>query len=349
MKFTNELVSIIMPTYNTSFEYLKKSIKSVLNQTYGNIELIIIYDDGDKTCLDELHNYVYKDKRVRVFDNEENKGLIYSLNLGLSVARGVYIFRMDADDICHVDRIRMTLKYMEKHKEVDIIGGQYKSIVGGKIRLRKTHLPLSDNEIKRRLFWAPAMCHPTMCFRRESIDKYHIYYEYGEKTEDYNLIVNCAYKGCIFANMNEVLLYYRIHNAQSTNQDSTLLSQSNDSIRKKLFKRNGIILRKDEFELYNRYAEGKMEKKDEFQIVDKILNKMCNNMNGNLVTISEFKLEMADKYFHECLRASLKGMKGMHEIYSQSEISKYGMKKFVKQIILFIIELLPKLIKKYLW
>ena len=98
----NKKVSIIMSTYNTPEEFLKKSIDSILNQTYSNIEFIIVCD-GNREEYEKIKKI--NDNRIKVLLNDNNRGLPYSLNFAIENSTGDYIARMDSDDIAINDRI----------------------------------------------------------------------------------------------------------------------------------------------------------------------------------------------------------------------------------------------------
>ncbi len=96
-----------MPVYNAE-KYLRESIESILNQTYKNFEFIIINDGSTDYSLKIINEYYKKDCRIKII-SRENKGLVYSLNEGISIAKGEYIARMDGDDVCNLDRLENKL------------------------------------------------------------------------------------------------------------------------------------------------------------------------------------------------------------------------------------------------
>ena len=106
------LVSVIMSTYNSE-DTLEESINSILDQTYLDIEILIM-DDGSKdnsnVILDRLNT---QNKSIKIFRNETNIGLTRSLNILISKSRGQYIARHDADDISYPERIGMQMKEIE--------------------------------------------------------------------------------------------------------------------------------------------------------------------------------------------------------------------------------------------
>lgn len=113
MKYMNELVSIIMPSYNTS-EYVEESIKSVLNQTYTNWELIIV-DDCSTDNSEEIIKQFTHDVRIRFFKNEKNSGAAISRNLALREAKGKWIAFLDSDDLWEPEKLEKQIGFMREN------------------------------------------------------------------------------------------------------------------------------------------------------------------------------------------------------------------------------------------
>ncbi|WP_439425541.1 glycosyltransferase family 2 protein [Oenococcus alcoholitolerans] len=107
----NSFVSVIMPVYN-GLDFLEQSIKSILNQKYSNLELIIIDDGSDKETKKYLNNLPKLDNRIRVF-HEKNSGQSVARNLGLSRANGEYIYFMDSDDIADPELVGKCVNYLD--------------------------------------------------------------------------------------------------------------------------------------------------------------------------------------------------------------------------------------------
>ncbi len=106
-----KLISIIMP-YFQKRNYVKKSIKSVLNQTYKKFELIVVYDDESKQDLKFLKKITYTDPRIRLLINKKNVGAGISRNYGINKSKGEYIAFIDADDIWHKSKLKKQLNFM---------------------------------------------------------------------------------------------------------------------------------------------------------------------------------------------------------------------------------------------
>ena len=114
-------VSIIMATFNCQ-NTLKKCVDSILNQTYTDWEFIICDDCSTDQTPDILADYARKDSRIIIICNEVNSRLAASLNNCLSVARGEYIARMDADDVCVPHRLGTQVEFLETHKKFACVG-----------------------------------------------------------------------------------------------------------------------------------------------------------------------------------------------------------------------------------
>ena len=113
------LVSIIMPVYNLE-KYIASSIQSILKQTYSNIELIIVDDCSTDNSYEIARTF--KDERIRLFRNSENRGVVYSRNFAISKAKGVYIALNEGDDISHPRRIEYQVSYMEQYRDIGVLG-----------------------------------------------------------------------------------------------------------------------------------------------------------------------------------------------------------------------------------
>ena len=108
------LVSIIIPYYKKK-DYILGSIKSVLNQTYQNFEIIIIYDDQDKTELSLIYEIQKLDNRIKVFVNDNNLGAGFSRNKGIRFSEGKYIAFLDADDFWKEEKLEKQINFMTKN------------------------------------------------------------------------------------------------------------------------------------------------------------------------------------------------------------------------------------------
>jgi len=209
MKKNDILISVVMGVYNGE-TYLKSAIQSVLDQSYENFEFIIVDDastDNTAAILAE-----FQDKRIKVLKNDTNKRLAYSLNRAISAARGKYILRMDADDLCMPERFEKQVSYMEKHPEIGISFGNIACFSDGKV-LNILDTNEGDPEyIRANMIFFSTVCHPSVIMRREIFDMA----QYNEKytvSEDLELWLKVLNKYSIKKTKDNTLLY-RVHQKQ---------------------------------------------------------------------------------------------------------------------------------------
>ncbi len=108
-----KLVSVIIPYFKKK-KYIKRSIESVISQSYKNIEVILIYDDNEKNELNFIKKLVKKDKRINLIINNKNLGAGESRNLGMKKAKGKYIAFIDSDDLWHREKLKLQINFMNK-------------------------------------------------------------------------------------------------------------------------------------------------------------------------------------------------------------------------------------------
>jgi glycosyltransferase involved in cell wall biosynthesis len=195
----------VLPVYNAG-NFLQEAVKSILDQTYTDFELIIINDcstDNSAAILDR-----FNDPRIRLFSNDTNLKVVKTLNKGISLARGKYIARMDADDISHPKRFEKQVAFLEQHSEIDLCGTWVQTFGSESNVMRAA---TEHEHIKVRLFFVNPMFHPAVMFKKDSFEKFGLTYdEHYTNAEDYGLWVK-AIDALKFANLPEVLLKYRIH------------------------------------------------------------------------------------------------------------------------------------------
>ena len=211
----NDLVSVIMSTYNESECQLSASIESILNQSYRNIEFVIVNDNPQNETLHQvLDKYSRQDGRIVVVENPENMGLVNSLNKAISVAKGEYLARMDADDIAKPDRIQKQMEFL-KNIGLDFIGG-YICLIDedGNSMNRTMKFPVKHNQIRRGMYWGSCIPHPTWLIRREVYESLGGYRQIPY-AEDYDFILRVLKTKFRTGNVPNVLLEYRIRSSGS--------------------------------------------------------------------------------------------------------------------------------------
>ena len=219
------LISVVLPVFNAQV-YVEEALRSILRQTFADFELIIINDGSTDGTLAALKSAVSNDSRV-VLISRENRGLVASLNEGISVARGLWIARMDADDIAEPTRFERQLDWLGKTK-ADICGAWVILFDSSNSRLLRH--PSSDAAIRAELLFGAPFAHPTVMMKA-SLAKQLPYDSAWEKCEDYDLWERAAQAGWQMTNIPEVLLSYRQHQSQISNVSAIYQQQLSQKIR----------------------------------------------------------------------------------------------------------------------
>lgn len=201
----NPLVSIVLPVYNRP--NVVNTIKSVLEQSFTNFELLIIDNASTDNTVDEINKI--KDKRIKLFINEVNRGQTYSINRGLSLSQGKYIARIDSDDLMRKDRLERQVEYLEKHPECVVCGSSVQIIddYDNKVSIRE-YCTRNENIKFFSTFGCP-FAHPAVMLRRETLVNNELTYNQKFKmAEDYDMWVRILQYG-EGANISEPLTSYR--------------------------------------------------------------------------------------------------------------------------------------------
>lgn len=215
-------ISIVMPVYNSE-KFLRESIESILNQTYKDFEFIIINDGSTDNSLKIINKYSEIDNRI-IMISRENKGLVYSLNEGMHVAKYDYIARMDADDIAMPQRLQKQIDFLEKNEEIDILGTMV-SVIGDiseeeKVKNEKRlNIIFEDENVRKKIinYWY-CLAHSSIMLKKSVIKKLNGYMNC--KSEDLNLWLRALKSGFKIYKINERLIQYRIHNESKSSIDN---------------------------------------------------------------------------------------------------------------------------------
>lgn len=231
----NLALSVVMPTYNSE-KYLEKSIDSILNQTFKDFEFIIIDDGSTDKTLKTIKKY--KDPRIILIQNKINKGIVYSLNKGIKLAKGKYIARMDADDISVKTRFSKQINFLENNPNISILGSWIKNFGNG----NNTWKTLKEHEeIRSRMLFESSIAHPSVIFRKDDLLKNNFKYDKSfVHAEDFALWVKASEKVKV-SNYQQILLKYRIHQEQTPKKHK--LSQENSSWKIRKYQLNKLKIK----------------------------------------------------------------------------------------------------------
>lgn len=212
------LISVVIPVYNAE-NFITEALNSVCNQTYRNLEIIVIDDGSTDSSKLQIQRVAEFDERVKLI-SRENKGLINSLNEGITKSNGSYIARMDADDICLPNRFIQQISHFKKHPNISVLFTSIEYInEKNEVGRRKVSSKNRLIEPVEFLFGCP-VCHPSAMFNMNLLSKSDITYDSNfNKAEDFELWTRLSSKYSIGI-LNEVLFQYRIHSGSITSQNS---------------------------------------------------------------------------------------------------------------------------------
>lgn len=215
----NPLVSVLMPAFNAE-KYIALAIKSILEQTLSDFELII-FNDGSTDSTAEVIADVC-DNRIVLIESKCNVGLVEARNILVSRARGRYIAFLDADDIAMPGRLMAQVAFLDG-QQVDICGSNYLSFYEATGKIKTSNQRHSDADIRALLTIFSPLCNPSVMGKSEVFRRFP--YQLGiDYAEDYSLWVKMALAGYRFANLKEALITYRVHPKQTSQKQNKELS-----------------------------------------------------------------------------------------------------------------------------
>ena len=240
----NPKVSVIMPVFN-SMKYLHQAIRSILDQSFKDFELIIINDNSTDESLDVIRSF--SDQRIILINNEKRGTITESRNQGIAMSRGEFIAPLDSDDIAHKDRLKLEIEFLESHPDVGLVGSHVILInKDGEPTGVKWKEKIPDEKIPIRLIFSNCFSQSSLLIRKRAIPEGG----YIEGTsEDYALWVRMMknWKAHI---MPKALLSYRTHGENTSTTKSALLHQAVNEILRSQLERIGIEASDEELKLH---------------------------------------------------------------------------------------------------
>lgn len=195
--------------------HIAAALDSLFAQTDSDFEIIAVDDASTDQTPAILKQRSGSDKRLRVLSTAQcaEQGIVAALNWGIAAAQGRYIARMDADDVCRPERLRLQAEYLDAHAEVGLVAsrveftGDRQAQRGLALFVDWTNELLTPAAIARSRFVETPIIHPSAMFRRELI-QLHGGYRSGEYPEDYELWLRWLDAGVPFAKLPQFLLQW---------------------------------------------------------------------------------------------------------------------------------------------
>ncbi|WP_182102087.1 glycosyltransferase [Niallia taxi] len=207
-----ELVSVIMTAYNEKEDWLRLSVESILEQSYKDIELIIVVDNPkNKTLVEVIREIQGNHDNLKVIINKTNIGLAMSLNEAFKYANGKYIARMDADDISKLDRIEKQVELLKNKPEIALLSStSIKINEEGDLLKEQSSIGTRDfNQIKNSIKYTNFMVHPSWLMRRELFENLNGYRDF-ECSQDYDFLLRAISNNYQMLLIDDKLINYRV-------------------------------------------------------------------------------------------------------------------------------------------
>lgn len=213
------LVSVLMSIYKESVSVVSKAINSIREQTYRNLEIVVMLDYPDHEDMKVyLQRLAGEEMRLRYYINERNLGLLESLNRGINLCCGDFICRMDEDDFSEPDRIEKQMNYMVVN-HLDLVGSytrlmNMKGELTGEIR----RFPTKNKYLYQYLKYDNAVPHPTWLVKKEVYERLKGYRDIP-CADDYDFLIRASLFNCKMGVVPEPLLQYRINQKGMTQRN----------------------------------------------------------------------------------------------------------------------------------
>lgn len=321
------IVSIVLPVYNAE-KFVCKTVESLLKQSFTDFELIIVNDGSTDKSLQVINEFT--DIRIVIYDKPKNSGIVDTLNIGISLAKGKYIARMDADDIAHPERLMIQYDYLVNNPEIAVVG-TYAETFGYEKNTLKYY---EENDlIKTGLIFNNQLCHPSLMINKSLIaDEDLIYKKEFQLAEDWILWFDLTRKGYKFCNLPNILLNYRIEGQNSTEKNRRTEKDRHFVVYKYILETIGIQATAEMINLHWMLARGdiKIEKLQDVTKYTKYLFDFLKQSAYPIDSLETIIREKKDKLFYRISglskrKALLFSIK--HNIFSFSKLKYLIAKK----------------------
>lgn len=232
----NPPVTVLMPVYNGA-KYIAEAIDSVLGQTFKDYEFLIVNDGSTDNTAEIISSF--KDGRIRHMHHNINMGIAAALNTGLFNAKGKYIARFDADDICLPERLAIQLDFLDDHQDCIVVGSdaEYTDENGAHL-FNYTCIGHSDERIRKRMTLQCPFIHSSVMFKKSPVLLAGGYSLYAHNFEDYLLWIQLKDLGK-FHNIPQSLIRVRF-NPSSVTIDEKVRGRMFRKIKRQIIRRGTI-------------------------------------------------------------------------------------------------------------
>jgi glycosyltransferase involved in cell wall biosynthesis len=283
------LISVVMPAYNAG-KYIAAAIDSVLQQSFAGFELLIIDDGSSDDTEKVIHSF--HDPRI-IYLHQAHSGVAVALNNGLAKARGKYIARFDADDICAPDRFKKQLAFLQDHPAYVLVGSDAEYLLeNGEYLFLFTCIAHTHEEIMQKLYFYCPFIHSAVMYRRDAVMQAGGYSPHAHNFEDYLLWIRLVRYGK-FHNLHGPLIKVRF-NPASVTIDEKWRSPRFRKLKRNIIRR-GIIKEEEGYELLSL-----IKAQDNARIKEGAYHALC----AKKFLTDNYQPGIARKHLHDAIRSN---------------------------------------------
>jgi glycosyltransferase involved in cell wall biosynthesis len=288
-------VSVYIPVYNRE-KYIEKAISGILNQTFKDFELLIIDDGSTDASLEKVKSF--NDPRIKIYQNDGNKGIVYTRNRAFELATGTYLAINDSDDFSYPDRLEKQVAVMDANPKIGILGGIAKRIYSD-TKFDYWRYPCTSEDIKLRLFWGSAMINSTLLLRLEFFKTHPLRYNPDfPVAEDYDLFER-SQEFFQLQNLDDTLIDYYSHSENLTHSQNDKMKDCAFQINNRQLVKLDIVLLEKEVEVWKKLFFYEFNFSiEELQVLLKISTRIINqNAKYNYYASNEFAKDLARRLY----------------------------------------------------
>jgi glycosyltransferase involved in cell wall biosynthesis len=237
-------VSVVIPVFNAE-NYLIEAVESILSQSLQDIEVILVDDKSTDGSCSVCEAFVRRDPRVQLVRRVQNGGISEALNDGLSVARGEFIARMDADDIAMPERLELQVAFLRKKMEVGLCGTAYEVIDHAGVAISRSVVVEDALTLQSMLKYCSPIAHPTWLMRASVLVSIGGYRNLAP-SEDYDFLIRLIDSGWKIANIGYCGLKYRVSGSSTAARGALRQRKAVNYVRRLHF--SGGVFDQKEFE-----------------------------------------------------------------------------------------------------
>ncbi|MCW8690622.1 glycosyltransferase [Acinetobacter baumannii] len=213
MTFERPLISVLIPVYNVE-AFVNEAVLSICNQTYKNLEIIVVDDCSTDNTYNLVANLASIDSRIKLYKNSKNSKIVKTLNFALEQATGDFVARMDGDDISAPERLEKQLDFLIKNPQYFLVGSHVNTIDSNNNVIGRQEMPIKDEIINKTIKYASPVLHIWLA-KREVYNQLNGYREIPG-AEDYDFLLRMHSLGLLFTNLNSFEYSVRIRDGNTT-------------------------------------------------------------------------------------------------------------------------------------